>query len=98
MKEKRELVEQDLKYDKFYIDDMNYLIEFSYIIGKVCKEQMAEFDKLLEFCTDGVELYSLFVIFCYKEYCLYYDDYVTFLEEKTEELITKFKEKYFEEE
>ena len=98
MKEKRELIEQDLKYDKFYIDDINYLIEFSYILGKVCKEQMSEFDKLLEFCTSGIDLYSLFVIFCYKEFSFDYGDYVTFLENKTEELITKFKEKYFEEE
>lgn len=98
MKAKSELITNDLKYDKYFVDDINFLIEFSYVIGKSCKEEMAEFDKLLEFCDDGIELYSLFVKFCYDEYSNEMCSYVEYLERYISDLIKEFKNKYFEEE
>ena len=95
MKEKRELIEQDIKYDNYYIEDINFLIEFSYIIGK-CVD-MSDFSDILDCCTDGIEIYSLFVKFCYDQYDTG-DDYVNYLKYNISELITKFKEKYFKEE
>ena len=96
MKPREELIIKDLRYDKYFLDDINYLIEFSYVIGKCCNQEMAEFDKLLEYCTSGIDLYSLFVIFCYEQYSFEICDYVEFLRNNIEELIVKFKDKYFE--
>lgn len=90
LKEKTELVEQDLiefenKYTRY---DIVNIIELSYKLANM--EEMNKFDDLLDICTDGINLYGLFVKFCYDNN---FDTYYSNLEK----LIDLFIEKYFEE-
>ena len=90
LKEKTELVEQDLiEFEKKYTRyDIVNIIELSYKLANM--EEMNKFNDLLDICTDGINLYGLFVKFCYDNN---FDTYYSNLEK----LIDLFIEKYFEE-
>ena len=97
-KEKLDLVEEDLdkledgytRYD--YVD----MIEMSYMLSG--KEEMNKFNNLLDECFDGINLYGLFVKFCYDKY---YEtksiDMGSFLNNELEECLNLFIERYFKE-
>lgn len=97
-KEKLDLVEEDLdkledgytRYD--YVD----MIEMSYMLNE--REEMNKFNDLLDVCFDGINLYGLFVKFCYDKY---YEtkslDMGSFLNNELEKCLNLFIERYFKE-
>ena len=98
LKENLDLVEEDLdkleegytRYD--YVD----MIEMSYMLSE--KKEMNKFSDLLEVCFDGVNLYGLFVKFCYDEYYKTKSlDMGYFLNNNLEECLNLFIKRYFKE-
>lgn len=98
LKEDYDLVEEDLNkleegYTRYDIVDM---IEMSYMLCG--REEMQTFNYLLDICFDGINLYGLFVKFCYDKY---YEtkslDMGWFLNNNLEECLDLFIQKYFKE-
>ena len=98
MREKSEKLYKDFTAHEYSDDDLAYLIEFAYVLGTK-QVEMDKFDELLEYCTSGIELFSMFVQFCYNEYeKTTHEDYLRFFDNELENLVEKFKNNYFEEE
>lgn len=95
LKENTDLVMEYLKYDELNNIEISICVEISYILGK-----QHNIDKLnniiLNYAQDGILTFSMFVLYCYKEYCKgkYWSIY-ELLDDKLEEIIENFINKYF---
>ena len=98
LREDYNLVEQDLdklnnkkEYNSHDIVDM---IEISYLLAS--RDEMEKFNELLDISVDGINLFGVFVKFCYDIYFdKRYSDMSSFLNFELEECIDLFIKKYF---
>lgn len=99
MRELSEKLRKDFTANEYTDYDLAFLVEFGYVLGTK-QAEMDKFDELLEYTlSDGIELFSMFVQFCYNEYeKTTHEDYLRFFDNELENLIEKFKNNYFEEE
>lgn len=90
-------LKKDLNFKNFTFDDLYYLIEFSYIIGKFNDNQyIKKLDNMIKSCDDGIEVYSLFIKYLYDKFINNGGDYVSYIEYNLEEIVTDFLNYYFE--
>lgn len=97
-KENYNLVEEDLfsleeNYTRYDIVNM---IELSY---QFANRKIDMPQEILDNCFDGINSWALFVKFCYDELIKEKrEDFFDYTEEEIQEIMTKFKEKYYNKE
>lgn len=98
VKENYRLVEDDLfeleeNYTRYDIVNM---IELSY---QFADRKINISQEILDYCFDGINTWGLFVKFCYDELIKEKrEDFFDYTEEEIQEIMTKFKEKYYNKE
>lgn len=95
LKENTDLVMEDLKYDELNNIETSICVEIGYILGK--QHNIDKLNNIISnYAQDGIFTFSMFVLYCYKEYCKgkHWSIY-ELLDDKLEELIENFVNKYF---
>ena len=90
----------DIGVENFTDDDIAMIIEFAYIIGKNETEEFRnKFLDLIDGVTSGIDLFAMFVKFCYNKFNISsYTDYIEFLDFELDNLLDDFISEYFIEE
>lgn len=88
----------DLDFKKYFNEDISYMLEFSYVLGQnFQKDIMCKLHELIMTTDDGIETYSLFIVFLYEQYCESNSrDYLYFINNNIESIFKEFKNYYFE--
>lgn len=95
MRENTKLIMEDLNFKELNNTDISICMELSYTIGR--NEHVDKLNTIISnYSVDGMYTFSVFVLYCYKEYCKgeFWSIY-ELLDEKLEELIENFIKKYF---
>ncbi len=97
LKEKTDLIMKDLNFSNLSNTDIATCLEMAYALKNNNKIYKLN-EIILNYATDGINTFAMFVLFCYADYCKFnYWDIYEFLCVETEKRIDKFVERYFEE-
>ena len=95
IEERTELIEKELQeLNNYSYNLIINMVEMSYILAK--KVEMNKFDKILNYSNDGINLYGLFVKFCFDKYYETNEtDMCFFIDDNLDKCINLFKGKLY---
>lgn len=81
-------------YNKLQFDDIEYIIEFSYILGTL-EEKIKRLNDFIMLSISGIDTYNVFVIYLYKKFTKESNvDYIEYITHNIKEIIDDFIKKY----